>query len=426
MSEIENQTSFLDLSDDPTGIAELRFALIAPALHGVYTEPSRSQYFKKAAENPITYPDGSVHNLSYKTLEKWYSLYNRFGVEGLLPKTREDKGTTRALNDAAIEEIFKLKKEFPRINATQMYNKLIEEGLIGSDVSVYAVQRFYKNNDLKSARDPNMKDRKAFEMEYFGQIFQADTAYMPYITVDGKSHRLYAVCIIDDYSRYIVAGELFFNDNAYNFQKVLKEAIEASGIPERLLVDNGGPYANEQLALICVDVGIHIIHTHVRDGAGKAKIERYWGSVRTEFEYTTDFSKFHSLEEANNAFHEYIRKYNTSYHSGIDTTPLDRFNSSKEHVRKPKSREWLNEKFLNRINRRVRKDSTVRIDNVQYDVPMGFISQMVSIRYLPDDMDNAFILENNRKYPIRRTNKVENGKTRRKNNLKMDYDKAGR
>ncbi len=57
---------------------------------------------------------------------------------------------------------------------------------------------------------------------------------------------------------------------------------------------------------------------------------------------------------------------------------------------------------------------------------MGFISQMVSIRYLPDDMDNAFILENNRKYPIRRTNKVENGKTRRKNNLKMDYDKAGR
>ena len=175
-----------------------------------------------------------------------------------------------------------------------------------------------------------------------------------------------------------------------------------------------------------MDVGIHIIHTHVRDGAGKAKIERYWGSVRTEFEYTTDFSKFHSLEEANNAFHEYIRKYNTSYHSGIDTTPLDRFNSSKEHVRKPKSRDWLNEKFLNRINRRVRKDSTVRIDNVQYDVPMGFISQMVSIRYLPDDMDNAFILENNRKYPIRRTNKVENGKTRRKNNLKMDYDKAGR
>ena len=54
MSEIENQTSFLDLSDDSTGIAELRFALIAPALHGVYTEPSRSQYFKKAAEIPIT------------------------------------------------------------------------------------------------------------------------------------------------------------------------------------------------------------------------------------------------------------------------------------------------------------------------------------------------------------------------------------
>ena len=57
--------------------------------------------------------------------------------------------------------------------------------------------------------------------------------------------------IIDDHSRLLVGGELFYNDNAANFQKVLKDAIATYGIPDKLYVDNGGPYCNEQLSLIC-------------------------------------------------------------------------------------------------------------------------------------------------------------------------------
>jgi hypothetical protein len=39
---------------------------------------------------------------------------------------------------------------------------------------VCAVQRFIRRNDLKSARDPNMRDRKAFEEDAFGRMWQAD------------------------------------------------------------------------------------------------------------------------------------------------------------------------------------------------------------------------------------------------------------
>ena len=64
------------------------------------------------------------------------------------------------------------------------------------------------------------------------------------------------------------------------------------------------------------------------------------------------------------------------------------------------------------------------IDNTCYDVPMQFISAKVEIRYLPDDMDSAFILFENEKFPIRQTNRNENCRTRR-NNLTIDYSKAG-
>ena len=82
-----------------------------------------------------------------------------------------------------------------------------------------------------------MRDRKAFEEDALGKMWQADTCYLPYITESGQRRRVYCIMIIDDHSRFLVGGGLFYNDNAYNFQKVLKDAVAAHGIPAKLYVD---------------------------------------------------------------------------------------------------------------------------------------------------------------------------------------------
>lgn len=52
------------------------------------------------------------------------------------------------------------------INATLIYNKLVTNGFIKKgEASVCSVQRFIKKNDFKTGRQPNVKDRKAFEEE---------------------------------------------------------------------------------------------------------------------------------------------------------------------------------------------------------------------------------------------------------------------
>lgn len=66
---------------------------------------------------------------------------------------------------------------------------LVGEGFIPATVSVCAVQRYIKHNDLKSARNPNLKDRKAFEEDAFGKLWQADTCYLPHITENGRRRR---------------------------------------------------------------------------------------------------------------------------------------------------------------------------------------------------------------------------------------------
>lgn len=404
--------------------AQFKFALIAPVIQGLITEPSNTAYYKRVTEKPLVFPDGTVQQLSYKTLEKWASLYRRGGIDALMPVERSDKGSTRVLSDTAIEEIYRLKKEFPRLNATQIHSQLIRTGFIPSTVSVCAVQRFIKHNDLKGARNPNMKDRKAFEEDSFGKMWQTDTCYFPYITEDGKSHRVYAICIIDDHSRLIVGGELFYADSAANFQHVFKNAVATYGIPSKLYTDNGAPYVNEQLALICGSIGSVLLHTKVRDGASKAKIERFWRTAKECFLYGLDIDSIHSLDEFNRFFKEYLRKYNLTQHSGIGCTPFDRYQATREIIQKPKSQEWLDECFLNRISRKVRKDSTVSIDKVSFDVPMQFIGMTVEIRFRPGEMDSASIFYENERFPLRLTNKNENCHTKR-NNPGIDYSKIG-
>ena len=406
-------------------VAQFRFALIAPVIQGLYPDASATAYYKRVTASPLTLPDGSTVTYSYKTLEKWKSQYSIGGLDALMPGTRSDKGIPRALNEDAIAEIYRIKEEHPRMNATQIYTHLVQESFIPATVSVDSVQRFIRHNDLKSARDPNLRDRKAFEEDEFGKIWQADTCYLPHIPEDGTSKRVYCIMIIDDHSRLLVGGELFYNDNACNFQKVLKDAIATYGIPDKLYVDNGCSYSNAQLSMICVSLGILLLHTRVRDGASKGKVERHFRTLKERWLYTLDMESIQSLAQFNGMLKDYMRDYNTTFHRGIDTIPLERYQASKDHPRKPESRQWLDDCFYNRITRKVRKDSTISIDKVCYDVPMQFISAKVEVRYLPDDMTSAYILFEGEKFPIRQTSRNDNCHTRRNNPPAIDYSKAG-
>lgn len=410
----------------PMDIAHFRFALIAPVIQGTFFESSAAAYYRKVTQKPLTLPDGSTFLYNPKTLEKWTEHYKKFGMDGLMPKTRSDKGFSRALPDTAIEEIFRLKDQFPKLNATQIYFRLVEDAFIPSTISVAAVQRFIKKHDLKSARNPNVKDRKAFEHAYFGALWQADTCYLPYITEDGKSRRVYLIMIIDDHSRLIVGAHLFYADTAFNFQKLLKQAVATYGIPHLLYVDNGSVYVNKQLDFICGSIGTVKLQTPVRDGASKGKVERAFRTLRNRWINGLDTSAVTSLDQFNALLSDYVRSYNTTHHTGIGCTPTDRFMASKSHIKVPLSSDWLDECFHNRIERKVNNDSCVSINNILFDAPQQFIGMKVDIRFLPDRMDEAFILYDSKHFSLKLTDKVANAKTKRDNHFDpLDYSKRG-
>ena len=154
-------------------------------------------------------------------------------------------------------------------------------------------------------------------------------------------------------------------------------------------------------------------------------MERNFRTLKDRWLHALDSSQIQSLEEFNELLKDYIHRHNTTIHSSTKESPLDRFLRTKEHIRAPKSQEWLDECFHNRITRKVNNDSCVTIDGTCYDAPQQFIGMKVEIRYLPDQMDNAYILYEGVHYPIPRTDKVANSRTKRNNLLSIDYSKKG-
>lgn len=135
---------------DAALVAQFRFALIAPVIQDLFPDATKTAYYKRVTENPLKLPDGTTKEYDYKTVEKWVSQYRLGGIDALMPRERSDKGTSRALPDTAIEEIYRLKEAFPRLNATQIHQKLIADSFIPAyKMSRPNVQKIlYKNVQL--------------------------------------------------------------------------------------------------------------------------------------------------------------------------------------------------------------------------------------------------------------------------------------
>lgn len=107
---------------------------------------------------------------------------------------------------------------------------------------------------------------------------------------------------------------------------------------------------------------------------------------------------------------------------------MDRLIRTKGQIKTPQSHEWLDESFHNRITRKVNNDACISIDKTYYDAPQQFIGMKVEIRFLPGAMEAAYILYDDQRYPIVRTDKVANSRTKRNNpHDHLDYSrrKAG-
>lgn len=237
-------------------IALFRYGIIAPVISGTYDEnKSMKVFFSDAAKRVYTNPRGEDVKFSESTLERWYYNYKREGFNALISQRRCDSGQPRKINADIIEQIRHLKEEYPKMPATLIYQRLLDNGTISKcDFSLSTVNRCV--NKIKTENKfSNNKDMRRYERAHINEVWCGDTCVGPYLKIDGKKKRTYIMALIDDASRYIVGIDIFLNDNFVNLMSVMKTSVTRFGKPKVWNFDNGSAYKNKQMELLTARIG---------------------------------------------------------------------------------------------------------------------------------------------------------------------------
>jgi putative transposase len=374
------------MSTDPAeAVALFRYRVIAEATTPRLTPRERGRLVRELALAAYEHPDGSQRQYTRGTLDRWVRAYREQGLEGLKPQPRADLGLVRR-HPELLEEACQLRAELPARSAAQISEILFARH--GIRVAQRTINQHLHQRGLHRAalaRQPRTYGR--FEAERPNELWIGDVLvgpFVPHPRVQG-SQRAYLFLLVDDYSRLLLHGRWVPDQNTRAGQEVLRAAIQRRGLPERLYVDNGAPYANAALERSCAVLGIRLIHSRPYAPEGRGKQERLNRFIRERFLTEIEAHGIASFTELNDRFIAWAEQVcNTRRHAETGQPPIARFTGQGPLQAVEPS--LLREAFRWAVWRRVTSTASVSLAGNRYSVDRALVGRRVELRFDPEDL----------------------------------------
>lgn len=363
-------------------IAVFRFGVIAPAANKTLAQ-TQAEYFRRITEAALDVPHVGLVRYKPETLRRWLTDYRAGGFDALVPKARSDLGQHRVITPEVEAGIRRLVADHPRISATMVRERLVDDGTIAShSPSESVIRRFIRKEGLHATAAPP-DGRRAFAKSDPNQLWTLDFMHGPRLA--GSTTRPRLLAILDDASRFVVFAFFLLSEAYAGVVHALVEAFLRHGLPLAIYCDNGAAFSARDLALACARLDIALVHTPPYQPQGRGKVERFFGTVRSRFLATVEPDALASINALNAAFAAWLdTDYHRRVHSGIGTTPLARFLDSSRPKRWV-SRHEIELHFHCTLKRKVRSDSTISVNGVRYEAPAEWIGRTVELRHPVDD-----------------------------------------
>lgn len=189
------------------------------------------------------------YGVSRKTLYKWLSRHDRDGLASLSDRPRIAKTSPHRTPAEVAEEIVAFKRRFPFMGPKKIIARLNE---LRSDIEWPApstageiLRRVGLVAPRKRRRPPVHPIRVPVPAARPNEL----------MTIDFKGHfRLgdrrycYPLTIVDGFSRYILACDALLSNDYEQTRRVFERVFRTYGLPQRILSDNGSPFASPGLA----------------------------------------------------------------------------------------------------------------------------------------------------------------------------------
>lgn len=373
-------------------IALFRLGVLGPLVSARLEHGDRTAYFIEAASRRhVMPPDGRILQLSARTIEAWYYLHKHGGFEALIPDARADRGRSRAIRAEVAEVILRAKREKPRRSVRRIIRMLERAGIVKrGELARATVHRLLAAAGISArpVRGPST-ERRSFLAEHAGDLWIGDAMHprAPVIAPDGKLRKVILFSQIDNATRFIAHSYLAVVDgeDAAAQELGLKQAILKYGVPRTYYVDRGPAYIAHSLRDICAELDIHLQHAGAGDAEAKGGIERWHRTWREEVEDELGDAPLPLADLAAKHWAWLGAEYHARKHETTGRIPRDHLLAEAHEIRAVPRDKQLDEIFLHRATRKVRKDGTVRWRGGYLEVRAELSGERVELRFDPAD-----------------------------------------
>lgn len=215
--------------------------------------------------------------------------------------------------------------------------------------------------------------RRRWSAEAPGVLWHADICHGPSLKIDGRAKPLRIHGILDDASRFVVALRAFHTEREVDMLSLFVDALRLHGKPRMLSLDNGSTYRGEVLSVACQRLGIQLIHAQPYDPQARGKMERFWRTARQGcINHLDGMASLHDVQARLLAF---VDRHDLPLpHSGLlGRCPADVYCTERIYA-DPVPDADLRDALTVRVTRRVRKDRTVPVGGIDWEVEDGYLA----------------------------------------------------
>jgi putative transposase len=387
-------------SSVPEAQALRRLSLVQQIIDLVHQHwPLSAALEQVAAAHPLPgEADSPPTFVAKRTLEDWYYAFKKGGFDALKPKPRCDRGKPRRLSSAHQQWILERVRSFPGVPVKLLYRQWKQSDPTLPAIS--AVYRWLEQNELDAhgrrylLRQNIPGPTKAFEAPGVNDLWVVDFSPGPFLALAPKTIATHLCLIIDDHSRLIPHAAYGRAADTRALLACLKQAVQRRGLPRKLYADNGGPFINDHLRIVCANLGIRLIHSKPGKPWSRGKVERMFRTLQQDFEAALRLpgQGVGSLDELNGRLATWLAEvYHPRTHDGTGESPQQRFARSVSLLRTLDPQLDLDRLFHTRMERVVRKDGTVRIDNDLFEVNLALRGLRVELELDPWTKNPVFV-----------------------------------
>lgn len=377
-------------------IANFRYGLIAPVVTRKLSPGDQAVILREIASHTYDISHSKTQTVSLRTLERYIRAYRQGGWEALLPSERADKLQCKQIAPDVLTKAIALKQENPTRSVRQI-------------IAILELARFVEPGTLKESTLSKQLRRRGmtrkvlekgtgerfhrFESDYRNACWQGDvqhTLYLPHPDQPGKKKMAYLVVFLDDYARYVVHGQFYFEERLPRLEDCFKKAILKHGVPDRIYVDNGAIYSSHHFARICGRLGTELKHTRPGRPQGRGKQEKFFRFVDLSFVPEAydliEQGKIQTLADLNRFFTAWLEiAYHQKIHNTFKQRPADRYHKCDQPIRHIPPHKLV-EIFFMEETRSVDKTHCVSLMGISYEVKGVMAGEKVQLRFDPYDL----------------------------------------